>query len=262
MKHLLAIVVLTIAADGALFAQTPKPVRTNERPAAPANFRATRTGHDEVTLSWDAVEGATAYAIGRLVPPAGWVNVGRVAAGTTSYVDRGRALSSTHTYNIKTIAGAMASLDVRSAQISSNAPIQTGAAAADQKMTPPGKEGTAPRSSGSDPAGCVTAGGYTTCTSAVASLYPAEAEKTTTVYCPAGLFALSGGFARDAQSAAQIKESRPTAVAGKGDRPGWVVTIQRLAMGASADIPETITNWLGLLTPVSFTAYVICAPPR
>ena len=256
---------MLVTAASTLAAQTPKPTRP-ERPAAPANFRAVRTGPDEVTLTWDPVDAATAYAIGRLIPPNGWARGPRVPAGTTHYVDRGRDLSSPHTYSLTTIAGPMASEGVRSEVIRDSSPIETGVV--NGKVTPP-------RSTSSnkepvkgttnifvpDPAGCTTSGGYTTCVSPITPLYPAEGEKTATVFCPTGQFALGGGFARDAQ-AAQAKESRPTSIAGKGERPGWVVTMQRLAMGASADVPETISNWLNVLTPVNFTVYVICAPPR
>ena len=251
---------MLVAAANTLAAQTPKPTRP-ERPPAPANFRAVRTGADEVTLTWDAVDGATEYAIGRLVPPNGWARGPRVPAGTTRYVDRGRDLSSKHTYSITTIAGPVASLGVRSEVIDGNSPIGT-VGAGEQKITPPGDKSPTATATTLDPAGCSTAGGYTTCVSAIATVYPAESEKSVKVYCPRGQFAIGGGFSRDAQSAAQAKESRPISVASKGEQPGWVVTMQRLAAGATSDIPEAITNLMGVLTPVSFTAYVICAPAR
>ena len=108
----------TVALVCAVSIEPSAQVRTlTARPSPPEDVRAVKTGPGEVTITWEAVPEATEYQIGRLVPPAGWVRVTRVRAGTTRYVDGGRNLSSTHRYNVVTIAGAAASLPALSNDI-------------------------------------------------------------------------------------------------------------------------------------------------
>ena len=254
--------VTTIAVP--LSAQVREPVARPAppaRPAAPSELRAIKTGADEVTLLWEPVAGVSEYHLGRHVPPFGWARVSRVPAGTTHYVDRGRDLGSRHQYSIVSVAGPMASLSVRSNEILPGDPI-TRVAPGETKMTPPTDTiGKGPVSAPAAlPAGCSSAGGYTTCTSAQTTLGTAEATKTVGVYCPSGQHAMGGGFSSTSHLAFP-KESRP-ATGEKVDRGGWIVTMQRIVPPASMGAPEIISNMFGALTPVDFRAYVVCAMPR
>lgn len=93
----------------------PLPTRTvATRPAPPANLTASITAPGQVTLTWDAVPGASAYDLGVHVSPDGWRRVTRITGGATSYVHGGRDLMKPHVYQVVAIVGDLASLPARS----------------------------------------------------------------------------------------------------------------------------------------------------
>lgn len=111
----LVILPLVAAAQGDPVGK-PLPTRTvtPTRPPAPANLTASISGPGQVTLTWDAVPGASAYDLGLHVSPNGWRRVTRVTGGATSYLDSGRDLSKPHMYQVVAIVGDLASLPARS----------------------------------------------------------------------------------------------------------------------------------------------------
>jgi hypothetical protein len=135
MRHVHAVLSLflsVILLPGALAAQETKPVtepvvRTT-RPPGPATVTAVVTGAGEVTVTWSVVSGATAYDIGRLVPPAGWVRIGRLSGDSLRFVDRGRNLAVPHTYQVVGIVGDLASMPTRSEAVQGTASLPAGGA--------------------------------------------------------------------------------------------------------------------------------------
>ena len=72
-------------------------------PAAPTGVAAALTDSNEVTLRWDAVPGATAYAIGRAVTPYGFMVLCATCATSNTYVDRAVTYGQAHTYTVEAI---------------------------------------------------------------------------------------------------------------------------------------------------------------
>ena len=84
-------VVTSVAAGGA-------------RPVAPARPTLRVTGPGEITLSWDAVPGATAYLIGRAVEPVGLRELCNFCPASTNYVDRHAQPGATYRYSLVAIS--------------------------------------------------------------------------------------------------------------------------------------------------------------
>lgn len=164
----------------------PLPTRTAAtRPPAPANVTASITGPGQVTISWDAVAGASAYDIGLHVPPDGWRRLTRVT-GATSYVDGGRDLSKPHMYQVVAIVGYLASLPARSDTV-----IATQQAAVDSSAVEPVPE---PVRTAAD-AGCSTP--YPDAWSCKSANYEWTGRHagvyTMIASCPSGFRVVSGG---------------------------------------------------------------------
>lgn len=118
-----AVLLLLAVLPAAARAQDPKPVPDptalrNVRPPGPAVVRAMVSAPGEVTVTWDSVPGASGYDLGRLAPPAGWVRLARVPGASRQYVDRGRNLTTPHTYRVIGLVGEMASLPTQSEPVS------------------------------------------------------------------------------------------------------------------------------------------------
>ncbi len=98
---------VAVGSDGRTLATLPfnevTPVRGVRPVAAPASVRATATGPEEVTLSWDAVPGATAYMIGRAVSPDGLRMLCDLCPTESTYVDRDVTPGATHRYTVAAV---------------------------------------------------------------------------------------------------------------------------------------------------------------
>jgi hypothetical protein len=81
---------------------------------APSNVTASQTGAGEVTLSWSAVPGATAYALGRAIAPQGFQRLCDPCAPETTYVDRSARPGAEHTYTVTAITPSGRTAVVRS----------------------------------------------------------------------------------------------------------------------------------------------------
>jgi hypothetical protein len=79
-------------------ATTPGPVDP------PASVAAEQTGPGEITVTWPAVPGATAYQVGRAVQPAGFQMLCSLYPTTDSYVDRAATPGAKHTYSVVALA--------------------------------------------------------------------------------------------------------------------------------------------------------------
>lgn len=229
------------------------------RPATPQNVRATRTSPTQVTLTWDAVSGATGYAIGRHVPPAGWVSVTRVSAGVTRFVDGGRDLSASHQYRVNALAGDMASLPALSNLLAPDAPVT--AAQADGAPGPK-DQGAPPADKASVAAGCQPFGGHHVCRGERVTFEPGAGNtKSAVAYCPtASHVPVGGGWSGDFRGEAEVEQSIPTIDVAKG-RPGWQVQVRRVNL----DLRDRVTEQVATVTggnprPVYVQSYVVCAP--
>lgn len=74
-----------------------------ELEAATIIVNARQTGANEVTVTWNAVNGATSYFIGRLAPPAGWQRINVPNLTATRYVDRNVEPGRTYRYQVAAI---------------------------------------------------------------------------------------------------------------------------------------------------------------
>lgn len=73
-------------------------------PGAPAGVTAAQTGPGEVTLTWNAVAGATGYAIGRAVGGEGFRSLCSLCPPSARYVDATAVPGQSHTYTVTSIA--------------------------------------------------------------------------------------------------------------------------------------------------------------
>lgn len=228
------------------------------RPPAPANVRAARTGDRQVTITWDAVEGATAYDVGRLVRNSGWQRVTRVPASAGArWVDANRDLSLAHTYRVVTIAGDMASLPAMSNELAPNSPVG-GLRNADPTPNPQeGGSGAATVPSG---AGCTPAGGNQYCTSNVMVFGFGSRRLVGVAYCPEGTMAVGGGWDGVLMHQTIVEHSRPVYDDAKG-RPGWSVQVVKVLENPIEILTDAARTLSGRME-VSFQAYAVCAPAR
>lgn len=96
---------------------TPVAVATGGGPVpAPAAVTASEGGGG-VTLTWDAVPGATAYAIGRSVAPAGFRGLCALCSTSTTYVDRNSTAGAIHMYAVTAVLPRGTSRATRSNEI-------------------------------------------------------------------------------------------------------------------------------------------------
>ena len=95
---------VAVGSDGRTLATLPfnevTPVQVVQPVTAPTSVTATVTGPEEVTLSWDAVPGATAYMIGRSVAPEELRMLCDLCPTDRTYVDRDATPGATHLYNM------------------------------------------------------------------------------------------------------------------------------------------------------------------
>jgi hypothetical protein len=218
---------------------------------------------NQVSLTWDAVPGATGYAIGRHVPPAGWVSVGRVSATVTRFVDGGRDLSASHQYRVNTLAGDMASLPALSNLLPPDAPVT--ASQADDTPGPKDQSAPAPDKEPLS-AGCRPYGGHYVCTGERVTFEPGTGNtKSAVAYCPTTSHVpVGGGWSGDFRGEAEVEQSIPTIDVEKG-RPGWQIQVRRVNLDLRDRVTEqvaTVTGSSGNLRPVYFQSYVVCAPAR
>ncbi len=98
------IFLVAMGSDGRRLVKVPfnrvTPVRGVRRVEAPGSATATVTGPEEVTLSWDAVPGATAYMILRAVEPGGYQMLCPLCSSEPTYVDRDVTPGVAHTYAV------------------------------------------------------------------------------------------------------------------------------------------------------------------
>lgn len=72
--------------------------------APPAGVNAAQSAPDEITLSWNAVPGATAYAIGRAVGPSGLQVLCGICPADSKFIDRNIQAGARHVYTVTAIA--------------------------------------------------------------------------------------------------------------------------------------------------------------
>ncbi len=128
---------VAVGRDGRTLATLPfnevTPVLDLRPVAAPASVTATVTGPEEVTLSWSAVPGATAYMIGRSVAPGGLRMLCDLCPTEATYVDRDVTLGVAHLYTVASVyPGGVSS------RTPSNAVTPGAVAATDSGVAPPG----------------------------------------------------------------------------------------------------------------------------
>jgi hypothetical protein len=75
-------------------------------PEPPANVSASPSGPGEVTLTWSAVPGATAYFLGRSIKPDGLQMLCSQCPAETTYVDKTAKPGADHTYSVTAITPA------------------------------------------------------------------------------------------------------------------------------------------------------------
>ena len=73
---------------------------------APASVTARASGVGEITVTWTAVPGATAYVIGRAVEPDGYRMRCDLCSTSTTFVDRYAKAGATHSYTVSAMTGA------------------------------------------------------------------------------------------------------------------------------------------------------------
>ena len=73
---------------------------------APASVTARASGPGEITLTWNAVPGATAYTIGRSVEPDGYRMRCDLCSTSTTFVDRYARTGSAHSYTVSAVTAA------------------------------------------------------------------------------------------------------------------------------------------------------------
>lgn len=259
LTALTALALLPPLGGGLLAQDKARVVRV--RPPAPANVRAVRTSPTEVTLTWDAVPGATGYAIGRHVPPAGWASVARVSANTTRYVDSRRVFSASHQYGVNTIAGDMASLGTQSNLLLPDAPVT---ALEPEDGPGPKGEAEAPVDKGAATAGCRPFGGHYVCTGERVTFAPGTGHtKSAIAYCPTTSHVpVGGGWSGDLRGEGEVQQSIPTIDLAKG-RPGWEVQVRRTNLTLGDRVGEQVGATLGTnARSLYFQIYVVCAPAR
>ena len=229
MKHattlsFLSFLSFLVLLPAALAAQDPKPraepVATTRPPAPSVTAAITAAG--EVTVTWSAVTGASAYDIGRLVPPAGWVRIGRLAGDSLRFVDRGRNLAVAHTYQVVGIVGDLASLPGRSE------PVQ-----AETASTPAGGGTTA-----TDPLPCGGQDAVRVCYRSREWTGSAEIAPEVNVGCPTSAYeVVSGGFILRT-TGYRVTESRPTVYNGV---VSWRVGVRQDGTTIAPDARQQVT---------------------
>ena len=220
MRTVVLATALILASASVLAAQRPvrEPARVAERPPAPERVTAVVTGPGRVEITWDAVSGASAYDVGRMVAPNGWQRVTRVDGNTTSYVDANRDLSRAHQYQVVAIVGTMASLARRSEPTSPVAVQRdsaTSTPATPATPQPTIKETTPARcwadESNPDRMHCESA------TKAWTAKHVGDEFVTAT--CPDGYLMITGGHSTLLFRTAELRQSLPRA-------NGWAVWVQ------------------------------------
>jgi hypothetical protein len=90
---------------------------TSSAVPSPSFLKAEVTGPGEITLRWDAVPGATAYAIGRSVRPQGMARLCEICPTETMYVDQDAVAGAVHVYRVIAIAPQGTSRPVLSGEV-------------------------------------------------------------------------------------------------------------------------------------------------
>ena len=222
MRSLIIATTFMISNVGVLSAQRPvrEPTALAQRPQPPAKVTATVAGAGRVQVSWDAVPGATAYDIGRLVATGGWQRVTRVDGNTTTFMDANRDLSQPHQYQVVTIAGDMASLPRRSAPTS---PVVAQADTARTTATTPASTPTAQPTIKETPGKCwpdESNPDRVHC-EGTAKQWTAQhrGDEFVSVQCPDGYLVHTGGHSTLLFRSAELRQSLP-----RGN--GWTVWVQ------------------------------------
>lgn len=100
----------------------------------PASVTAEQTGPGEITVTWSAVPGATAYVVGRAVSPGGFRMLCSLCPTTGKYVDRAATPGAKHAYSVAALAARGASR-----RVVSNVVTATDEPAAARAAPPPGR---------------------------------------------------------------------------------------------------------------------------
>lgn len=118
-------------------------VPTTTEKSAPASATARATGGGEITLTWDAVPGATAYVIGRSVAPDGFRTHCDLCPTSTTFVDRYARAGAQHRYTVAAMLPSGISRGTRSNDVmavgSSSAAILLADPSVDPAVQPPGR---------------------------------------------------------------------------------------------------------------------------
>jgi hypothetical protein len=83
---------------------TPVRAMAGDTVPAPTSVTASQTGPGRITVAWSAVQGATAYAIGRSVAPDGLRSLCPLCPTRTQYVDSAVTAGAKHIYAVAAIA--------------------------------------------------------------------------------------------------------------------------------------------------------------
>jgi hypothetical protein len=118
---------------------------------APNFLKAEVTGPGEITLRWDAVPGATAYAIGRSVRPQGMGRLCELCPTETVYVDHDAVAGAVHVYRVTAIAPQGTSRPVLSGEVIPTAGKQRVAAADPKEAVTPAADPKEARPTVADP---------------------------------------------------------------------------------------------------------------
>ena len=112
----------TVSASGLLSERaefpTVTPVRATQGTVPPpTSVTALQTGPGRISVSWSAVQGATAYAIGRSVAPEGIRSLCSICPTSTQYVDSSVTAGAKHIYTVAAVAPQGISLRTTSAAV-------------------------------------------------------------------------------------------------------------------------------------------------
>ena len=114
------------------------PVRATQGTVPPpTSVTALQTGPGRISVSWSAVQGATAYALGRSVAPEGIRSLCSICPTSTQYVDSSVTAGAKHIYTVAAVAPQGISLRTTSAAVIPTGGTLTGGGEVDAAALPP-----------------------------------------------------------------------------------------------------------------------------
>jgi hypothetical protein len=137
------ITLVAVGADGSVLLRVPfnpiVPATSFPPPTPPAGVTAQAPSASEVTVTWDAVPGATAYFIGRAVYNSGFVVACALCSTDPRYVDRTVSAGLPHTYMVAAIFPTGGSTRVKSNTVTPGAvaPTPSVGPVTDARVLPP-----------------------------------------------------------------------------------------------------------------------------